>query len=313
MPVFEITRANLEPDGASQSQPPMKKASYNLFDAIKRTSSRLRTRKSTDAPQESDEEAHTYTGMTASMSHSSEGMAPQVSKNFSLFNTTSLTSQESRPFDEQKPISDVSEPRRIIQEFLSQSIDESDDDDTDWRPPAIFRDQPEERERLMSPAERTSQILHNLASPASTATTTSPRFEDIAPVYSTEASSWDQEDVASGSLLDADLNTDGESVESLLEEDDDDESAQSQDTKFDEYGEEEGIAAFGAILYQIGTCTFQNEVDFDEEDEEYSLESPNYLGFHEQTERTKLRRSIERRQKTPRYRTSFLQTVFGCK
>ena len=233
----------------SSDSPSASQSSFNFLDRIKRSSTKMNSEIQKRMPSEQ----LTFTSLTQSLSQSSGEIAEVLSKQFSLFKTSSSGGEPEITFDAR------------------------DDGET-----KAFRSfgKSEFGSKLTSPDHRTSQLLDVIGA-------NSP-LHSIGSNSSVE--SWDEATMGSRefSLLDAvpsgDEDTDGETAEYF----DDGETAtyfgdtdtaqyfgegrspDSQDTtRFDDFAEEDGMAAIGGVLLQIGSCNFKEELaslTFEEDD-----------------------------------------------
>jgi hypothetical protein len=234
---------------SSASDDSASRSSFNFLDRIKQSSTKMNSEIQKRMPSEQ----LTFTSLTQSLSQSSGEIVEVLSKQFSLFKTSSSGGEQEVKFETR------------------------DDGETE-----TFRSfgNSEFGTKSTSPDFRTSQLLDV--------------FGANSPLHSigsnSSVESWDEATMGSRefSLLDtvvsADEDTDGETVDYF----DDGETAtyfgdadtaqyfgegrspDSQDTaRFDDFTEEDGIAAIGGVLLQIGSCNFKEELaslTFEEDD-----------------------------------------------
>jgi hypothetical protein len=222
------------------SASPASRSSFNFLDRIKRSSTKMNSEIKKRMPIE-----QTFTSITESLSQSSGEIAEVFSKQFSLFKTSSSGGEQEVTFE--------------------------------------TRDDGGIGAKVASPEHRTSHLhdvigekSHQLSSP----------LHSIGSNSSVE--SWDESTMGSRefSLLDTvpSGDEDGENAEYSDDGDDatyfgdtdtaqyfgDARSPDSQDTtRFDDFAEEDGMAAIGGVLMQIGSCNFKEELatlHFEEDD-----------------------------------------------
>jgi hypothetical protein len=326
MTVMELQNAQLEAmrSNDSSSSTSSARSSFNLLDAIKRSSSKLSREMQKRVPIDPSEHGNssinlkdvtrlTFSTISESLSASSEEMIETVSKTFKLFKNRKTNNRfddyEEEYDDEEDEYyeeEDEEDDELVFQEFLNESFHEDDElanfawkdpdglDSNMFLEPFASNEEPtEEHDRIMSPTERTTQILEVLASPTSSEVI-SHRSPVASPPKSTNSASsnegsWHAHATESRevSLFDADEieitqegdegleeDVDDDGTESDSVSDYDDYSPRSQETDIDEYNEEDGIAVLGNILYQLGSCNFGEPLRRTNElDDDYSIYS----------------------------------------
>jgi len=278
MPVIRLQNASLERnqligDLESNSTSSSSKSSFNLLDAIKKSSSKTygEFRKRIPVDPTAGKTAHlAFTSLTESLSQSSGELTEALANSFSLFRASS----SQRKSEEEEIREDDSMLKNMHR----------------WE---AFPGFPEERD-IWSPTDqrsdfldRTHDLLDQLGGPksppnqASRASISSALYS--VPSTDSEGSDFDGEGTANGghSLFDRLGSKDSEDDEVTDEESDDeenfdDDSPRSQESAFDEFREvEDGLAVIGNVMYELGTCNFnesllRNEVDFEDD---YSVDS----------------------------------------
>jgi hypothetical protein len=241
------TSSKLLYTNSSGSSASASRSSYNFLDRIKRSSTKLNSEIKKRMPSEQ----LTFTSVTQSLSESSGEIAEVLSKQFSLFKTSSSGGEQEVKVDTRDD--GVTE---VFQSFGSSAFGT----------------------KLASPSHRTSLLLDVIG--VNSHQTSSP----LHSIASNSSESWDESTMGSRefSLLDTAVSgdTDGDTATYFDDGFGDMDTAQyfgegeSQETRFDEFGEEDGFSAMGGVLLQIGSCNFKEELQsltFDEDD--YSVVS----------------------------------------
>jgi hypothetical protein len=196
----------------------------------------------------------TFTSVTQSLSQSSEEFTEALSKQFSLFKTSSSNEQE------------------IVFEERDDSTEYTDDHtESSWNNTDFIST------KFMMPDNRTSQLLDVIDAK------NLPLSSPLHSLESNSSGSWDEStsDSREFSLLDTIVSGDEEDSEGSATEFGEGESPRTQESplqefefeEFEEFNEEDGLAALGGVLMQIGSCNFSDEMGFSStyDEDDYSV------------------------------------------
>lgn len=277
MPVVRLQSASLESEPeSSESSGSFSDSSFNLLQAIKRSSSHLSSeiqRRAPIDPKFYDSTLQggrlTFSTVTESLSQSSEELTEAFSKQFSLFKTSS------NPSEQRAAVEEVQEARHDNETAAFHRMLQSESESTEGYDTTSAWTEQGEQGIFMGPSHRTHQLLDTIGSDAesesqsplnsmaSNSTEESWTGDETAATGSRDFSLLDtleSQDEASVSVGEAEgFTTDGDTY---YEEGD---SPRSMGSEFEEYADEDGLAELGGILYQIGSCNAKPSFSFDDD------------------------------------------------